>query len=421
MKKFDRQGFLAISTFFALIVLMVIQVSWLFNAARLEEKTFNQTVAKALIEAREEIGSRVPVCNNMKNYLCGHPCQATAKKKTIAEIDSIIRSQLNNYQIELDYTFEITDSTYLRDNSKLFGSKCYLQSLNGLLEKDGIQIRLVFPARRQFLLAQMKGAFLLAMFSVLFVMVSFIITFRMFKKERQIVKQTSDFINNMVHEFQTPLSNIRLAASLIKKKESTINDEKVMEYTSVILKENLKLENHVVNILKVSCGNENECSIEHADIHQIIADTGSEFKTRLDALNGKIEYNFDAKHYTLKVAPDHFVLIFSNLIDNAIKYSSSAPLIAISTINRKNTMEITVKDNGIGIETKDLPMIFEKYYRVSTGNVHNVKGFGLGLTYVKKLVEQYKGKIEVFSSKGSGSLFTITLPLDNEENKDIIG
>lgn len=416
MKKIDRQGFLAITTFIALIVLMVIQVNWLFNAARLEEQNFNQTVAKALNKSREEIGSRVPVCNNMKNYLCGHPCHVATKKKTIDEIDSIIRSNLNNYQIELGYKFEITDSIYVAKDSKLFGSRCYLQSLNGVLEKDGIQIRLEFPARNQFLLAQMKSSFMLAIFSVLFVMVSFIVTFRMFKKERLIVKQTSDFINNMVHEFQTPLSNIRFAASLIKKKEGVINDEKVVEYTNVILKENQKLENHVVNILKVSCGNENDCSLESVDIHQVIVDTGAEFKTRLDALNGKIEYNLDAKHHTLNVAADHFVLIFSNLIDNAIKYSALAPQITISTNNRRNSIEIGVKDNGIGIETKDLSMVFEKYYRVSTGNVHNVKGFGLGLTYVKKLIEQYKGKIEVLSSKNSGTLFTITLPLENEKN-----
>mgnify|MGYP001418017073 CR=1 FL=1 len=416
MRKIDRQGFLAISTFVALIVLMFIQVNWLFNAARFEEQIFNQTVANALIEAREEIGNRVPVCNNMKNYLCGQPCQAMAKKKTVAEIDSIIYSKLKKYHIELGYEFEITDSAYEQKDSKLFGSKCYLQSLNGLLEKDGIQIKLEFPARKQFLLAQMKGSFLLAIFSVLFVMVSFIVTFRMFKRERQTVKQTSDFINNMVHEFQTPLSNIRLAASLIRKKEAVLNDEKVVEYTSVILKENQKLENHVANILKVSCRGENDCALEQVDIHQIISETGNEFKTRLDAQNGRIDYNLDAKYHTLKIAPDHVVLIFSNLIDNAVKYSSLAPQITISTVNRKNTIEITVKDNGIGIDTKDLPMIFDKYYRVSTGNVHNVKGFGLGLTYVKKLIEQYKGKIEVLSSKNSGTLFTITLPLENEEN-----
>jgi len=416
MRKIDRQGFLAISTFVALIVLMFIQVNWLFNAARFEEQIFNQTVANALIEAREEIGNRVPVCNNMKNYLCGQPCQAMAKKKTVAEIDSIIYSKLKKYHIELGYEFEITDSAYVQKDSKLFGSKCYLQSLNGLLEKDGIQIKLEFPARKQFLLAQMKGSFLLAIFSVLFVMVSFIVTFRMFKRERQTVRQTSDFINNMVHEFQTPLSNIRLAASLIRKKEAVLNDEKVVEYTSVILKENQKLENHVANILKVSCRGENDCTLEQVDIHHIISETGNEFKTRLDALSGKIDYNLDAKYHTLKIAPDHLVLIFSNLIDNAVKYSSLAPQITISTVNRKNTIEITVKDNGIGIDTKDLPMIFDKYYRVSTGNVHNVKGFGLGLTYVKKLIEQYKGKIEVLSSKNSGTLFTITLPLENEEN-----
>jgi two-component system phosphate regulon sensor histidine kinase PhoR len=238
----------------------------------------------------------------------------------------------------------------------------------------------------------------------------------MFKKERLMAQQTSDFINNMVHEFQTPLSNIRLAASLIKKKEKSIHDEKVMEYISVIMKENNRLEKHVEQILKVANPANNHISPEDVDIHQLIGSTVHEFSTRLEGENGKIEMNLEASKFVLNAAPDHIKLIISNLIDNAIKYSNVNPHIIISTANTNNELLIKVKDNGIGIDKKDIANIFEKYYRVSTGDVHNVKGFGLGLTFVKKIVEQYKGKIEVTSSKNSGTLFTICLPLSHEAN-----
>ncbi len=418
MKKQDSQVLLAILTFIALFTIITIQVYWLLNAARLEEKEFNRSVANALNEAREEIGERVPKCDNMKNFLCGNPCHHIAQEKTIKEIDSIIHSKLHNYHIELGYKYEITDSADI-NNIKGSSQNCYLQSLNGLLERNGIQIRLEFPDRKVFIYKQMKGTFLLASFAVIFVMISFIITLKMFLKEKRQLQHTSDFINNMVHEFQTPIANIRLAANLLKKKDITNKDEKIPEYISVIIKENEKLEKHVKNILEVSSNGDNNCLYEKVNLHNIITETGKEFSTRLEGVNGKIEYSLNAKFHIINAISGHFTLIFSNLIDNALKYSKEAPIIHISTINRKNNIEICVKDNGIGIDTKDLSKIFDKYYRVSTGDIHKVKGFGLGLTYVKKIVEQYKGKIEVLSSKDSGTLFTITIPFGNETNKDI--
>lgn len=420
MKNNNRTRYLAIFTFLALAILLAVQVYWLFKAARIEEKNFNQQVNKALTEARQEIGNTLSTCSDMKNYLCGRPCLHSVRQKKIDQLDSIIHSKLDIYHIDLKYTFNITDSTTTRNSHKIFGSKCYLQSLNGLLEKDGIQISLLFPDRNQFLIGQIKGAFLLAFIAVIFVMFSFIITFIMFKKERLMAQHTSDFINNMVHEFQTPLTNIKLAANLIKKREKTLNDEKVVEYISVILKENLKLEKHVDEILKVACPANNHISIEEVDIHQLIIATVNEFSTRLEGENGKVDLNFEASNFLLKAAPDHIKLVISNLIDNALKYSTNFPLITISTENKLNEILITIKDNGIGIDKKDISNIFEKYYRVSTGDVHNVKGFGLGLTYVKKIVDQYKGKIDVLSSKTTGTVFIISLPLNNEANENLI-
>jgi two-component system phosphate regulon sensor histidine kinase PhoR len=207
-----------------------------------------------------------------------------------------------------------------------------------------------------------------------------------------------------------------LSANLIKKKEASINNQKVAEYISVIIKENHKLEKNVEEILKVTCAGNDNCSIEEINIHEVISNTSNEFTTRVESLSGQLTNELSAKKYIINAAPGHFKLIFSNLIDNAIKYSGDSPQIKISSQSTANVLQVKIIDKGIGIEKKDLSKIFEKYYRVSTGDVHNVKGFGLGLTYVKKLIEHYKGKIEVSSSKGIGTVFTITLPLKNEAN-----
>lgn len=415
MLKVTKQGYLAFFTFLALIILLAIQVNWIFKAAKLEEQHFNKMVSKALIEAREEIGASASVCNDMNAVLCGKPCQMAVHENKIDEIDKIIKSKLEIYHIDLDYTFEITDSTFTSNNGKkIWGPKCYLQSLNGVLEKNGIKIRLQFPNRNQFLMAQIRGAFLLALFSVIFVAISFLLTFRMFRREREMVTQTSDFINNMVHEFQTPLSNIRFAASLIKKKEDQIGDAKVSEYLSVIQKENHKLEKNVEEILKVSCSNGESCTVEAVDLHQEISDIADEFDARFESLEGQLTVNLNADKSTISASPEHVKLVITNLIDNAIKYSPESPIIVVDTINIGGNLQIKVSDSGIGIDKKEQAKIFEKYYRVSTGDVHNVKGFGLGLTYVKKLVEYYKGKISVSSTKGKGTTFTIQLPLKNQ-------
>jgi two-component system phosphate regulon sensor histidine kinase PhoR len=414
VNKTKQQKSLAFFTFIALIALLAIQVNWLFRAAKLEEDHFTSMVTRALVEARKEIGNSASSCNDMNNYLCGNPCQMKVQKIKIEELDSIIKSKLEIYHIELDYTFEITDSIYKRPNTKLFQSRCYLQSLNGELGKDGIKIRLQFPNQYQFLMAQFQGTFLLAFFFVIFVMISFIITFRMFKKERQIVQHTSDFINNMVHEFQTPLTNIRLAANMIKKKEPLSDQKKIADYIDVILKENHKLEKHVVDILTVSSTESDNFKEEPIDIHKIIEQLALEFTTRINSSKGTILLQLTASHFVLEVEKNHILIILSNLIDNAIKYTIEPPAITISTRNIKGMLIIGVKDQGIGIDKKNSQKIFDKYFRISTGDVHNVKGFGLGLSYVKKLVEHCNGKIEVTSSKQTGTIFTISLPLKNE-------
>jgi len=417
MKKPGKQTILALFTFMALLILLAVQVNWVFKAAKLEEEQFNLTINNALSEARSAIGETAQECPDMQNYLCGNQCKNHIRKEKIAEIDSIIRSNLEIQNIDLDYTFQITDTTLTR-SSRFFGDKCYLKSLNGLLEKDNIKISLEFPGRNEFLMAQIRGVFLLAFISLLFVAVSFFITLRLFRKEQMMVQQTSDFINNMVHEFQTPLSNINLAASMVKKKTDSLEDEKLDEYISVIKKENLRLRNNVEKILKVSSNQTNSEGTESLNINDLIKNIEHSFLHHINSFGGRINLKLDARHSKISGSYEHFYIILSNLLDNAVKYSKEAPEITITTKNTQGNIIITIEDNGIGIDKKYHDKIFEKYYRISTGAIHNVKGFGIGLTLVKRMVEKYNGTITVSGLKKQGTIFTIVLPLKYEKNED---
>ncbi len=419
MKNFSTQQYLAFFTFIALIAILGVQTNWLFKAAKLEEERFNYFVNKALTEAKHEIGDLASECEYMNDFLCGNMDKEGVSNKNVVKIDSILRAKLEKYDIELDYTFIVAELDAPEPGKGIFRNKCYLKCLNGMLEKDGIKIMLEFPARNQFLLAQLTGTFLLAIVSILFVMISFVFTSRMFRKERQLLQQTTDFINNMVHEFQTPLANVRLAVGLIKKRQNA-SDSKTSEYISVILKENLRLEKNVEEILKVSsCGNFiNREGHVLVDFNELIEQSGEYFKTRIESQGGSLQFSLNAQEANVLGDPNHFRIIISNLIDNAIKYSNDSPQIMVETNDLHKKIQLRIADKGIGIERKYLDKIFDKYYRVSTGNVHNVKGFGLGLTYVKQLVEIYKGKISVSSTKGKGTLFTIVLPLHNEQDEN---
>jgi two-component system phosphate regulon sensor histidine kinase PhoR len=227
----------------------------------------------------------------------------------------------------------------------------------------------------------------------------------------------------MVHEFQTPIANIRFATNLLKKKKAGNNDQKTEEYTEVILNETLRLQGHVEAILKVASTSDNQDNKEKIDMHLLIDHVISSFHFRLEHAKGTITFDAEASKHQIEAEWGPLTLIISNLIDNALKYVTQKPKIHIVTQNKENRLVVSVKDNGIGLRKEDQARIFDKFFRVSTGNVHDVKGFGLGLTYVKKVAEQFGGYVSVQSSPQKGSLFILTFPLidshvNTENNPD---
>lgn len=392
-------------TFAALALLLVVHVFWLFKAAALEERIFNQRVAIALKEARDEIGVRLGKCLRMNDYLCGKKCAHEVAQSKTAELDSIIRSKLEINNIHLRYSFSVSDTHAKGGGMSVSKRACYYQSLNGLISADGIRINLEFPDRSRYVLAQIGGLFVLAIFFIFFVGFSFVIMLRLYRREKMAMHRTIDFVNNMVHEFQTPLANIRLAVALLKKR--IIADAKQEGYLQVIQKEHHKLQNHVEEILQVSSLGCLPSGREVVDLLSLTRDVFENYQPGLVELNGRLDLHCQDGDYCVMGNHKQFEIVWNNLIDNAIKYSNQTPEIDLRLYKNKGKICFSVEDKGIGIEKEELQHIFQQYYRIGSGDVHNVKGFGLGLFYVRQILDLHNGKVSVESVPGKGSRFTI--------------
>jgi two-component system phosphate regulon sensor histidine kinase PhoR len=234
-------------------------------------------------------------------------------------------------------------------------------------------------------------------------------------KQRQISEIKTDFINNMTHEFKTPIATINLALDAIKNPKVIEDKEKVHRYLQMIRDENKRMHAQVENVLRISKLEKKELEInkEPLDINDIINHAIDHVSLIIEDREGTVEKHFNANRTTVLLNDVHFTNVFVNVLDNAIKYSPEKPIIEIYTENIKDFLIIKIKDHGAGMSKVAQKRIFEKFYREHTGDIHNVKGHGLGLAYVKRIIEEHNGQISVESEKGKGSTFSIKLPLIN--------
>lgn len=222
----------------------------------------------------------------------------------------------------------------------------------------------------------------------------------------------NDFVNNMTHEFKTPISTISLASQMLQDTSVGKTPETLKHISNVIRDETKRLSLQVEKVLQMSVFESDKTTLKLAEIriNELIKDIIGNFSLKVTSKGGKIISNLKAQNDLGFIDEVHFTNVIFNLMDNALKYSDKTPILTLETWNEKENILISVEDNGIGIKKEDLKKIFEKFYRVSTGNLHNVKGFGLGLAYVKKMVEDHHGSIKVESEPGIGTKFIITIP-----------
>lgn len=248
---------------------------------------------------------------------------------------------------------------------------------------------------------------------MMIIIAAFYVTVRSLLNQKKLSEIKSDFINNMTHEFKTPLATISLAVDALKNEKVLKNPEKLEYFRSIIKEENVRMNKHVETILQAALMDRQELklNLEEVQMHEMLAQVLENYQLQLESKNGEVQTLFNAKNDLVSVDEVHFGNLISNLIDNAIKYSNESILIKISTHSTSKLLIIRIEDNGIGMSKETVKRIFEKFYRAHTGNLHNVKGFGLGMSYVKTVIDAHKGKMRVESTLGKGSIFTIEIPL----------
>jgi two-component system, OmpR family, phosphate regulon sensor histidine kinase PhoR len=223
----------------------------------------------------------------------------------------------------------------------------------------------------------------------------------------------SDFVNNMTHELKTPISTISLASQMLKDKSIPIEDKNIDRISDIVSEEARRLSNQVEKVLQMAKFDQGELKLKFREVHlhELIESVVSNFMLQVESKEGILIPSLHADNDLIYADPAHMSNVISNLVDNAIKYTIRTPEIFIETRSKENQINMIFRDNGIGISSSNQRRIFDKFYRIPTGNIHNVKGFGLGLSYVKKIVEEHQGTIKIDSELEVGSVFTICLPL----------
>ncbi len=277
------------------------------------------------------------------------------------------------------------------------------------------QLLVSFPEKKKFLFSELINITILSIIFTLVIIIAYSSALNQLIKQRQISEIKTDFINNMTHEFKTPIATINLALDAIKNPKVIEDREKTQRYLQMIRDENKRMHAQVENVLRISKLEKRELEInkESVDIHEIIDDATEHVNLIIEDRQGIINTHFNAGRVTVLLNDVHFTNVIVNILDNAIKYSPEKPVIDIYTENVKDFVIIKIKDKGAGMSKAAQKRIFEKFYREHTGDLHNVKGHGLGLAYVKRIVEDHNGQIAVESEKGKGSTFIIKLPLIN--------
>jgi len=341
-------------------------------------------------------------------------------KISVALLDTLLRFEFANKGIRIEYEFGV----YSPDRNKIVlektgkyhdellfkGFPFPLFSGSGIATRDFLL--LYFPQQSKYNLQSLWGMMMVSLLLVLVIIAAFSYSVFTIIRQRKLSELKNDFINNMTHEFKTPISTISLACQALSDKDIPRSNEMYADYINIIGDENHRLGEMAEKILQTAILEKGNLHLraEAIDMHVLIADAIHKIAIQIEIRDGIITQSLNAEHPLIKADKVHLSNVIFNLLDNANKYSPRKPQIMVSTSNAENGIYISISDNGMGISKANLKRIFEKLYRVPTGDVHNVKGFGLGLSYVKFIVEKHGGSISVESEPGKGSTFTMFLP-----------
>ncbi len=351
-----------------------------------------------------------------------------------ADLSKYLRVEIQNQGIDLNYDFGVYSNEidgYLITNGKyhvaIIGDASEVEVTDNLSRsiheinlfdqsirgRDPVgALRVFFPRKTSFLISSILPALISSILLTGLILFCFVYTINVILTQKKVSLMKTDFINNMTHEFKTPIATISLAADSISNPKVKSNESMIDRYADIIRQENKRMLSQVEKVLQIARLDKKDFQLKvtRLNINDLVHTAAENSRLRVNEKGGKITVNINSSNSLVEGDENHISNVLHNLIDNAIKYSGEVPEINIETKDTKNGVSVGVKDNGIGITKEDQKRIFEKFYRVSTGNLHDVKGFGLGLSYVKAIVDAHKGEVSVTSELGKGSLFSVSFP-----------
>jgi len=395
------------------------QVFWVRKAYDLQEDQFNRRVFAAL----SEVVQTIRVMN--KDSAATEPVRQISNNYFIANIndspqpfllEDLLIDEFEKSDLKEDFEYGIYDcftdsivfvSKIIYNESATREKADKIHELENF-EPDGHYFGVVFPNKSSFILKQLEF-WMYSSLVILLIIIFFSYTVFVMLKQKRLAEIKTDFVNNMTHELKTPISTIGLSADAISNPNIVTTPDRLQQYVSIIKNENTRLKNQVERVLQIASLTPRKVHLkdEILDVHEIITKAIITFELQVLEKDGKIYSKLEATRPHIKGDMVHITNVIYNLLDNAIKYTNDEPDISVTTYSKSNELYVSITDNGIGISKQHQKMIFEKFYRVPTGNLHSVRGYGLGLFYVKTIMKAHGGRIEMSSSPGKGSTFTL--------------
>lgn len=405
----------------SIVGITMTQIYWVRRAFDLRENQFNHDVNAALSSVARQIfqinktpsPSNTPVEQISTNYFVVNisgPIDAG-----LLEFLLITEFEKSNVTAGFEYgIYDCIDKCMVGGNSispKKVKMQAHASTLPAM-NNDGYYFGVQFPGLKANLISQM-GIWGFSSAVMLIVIFFFVYTLFVILRQKRLSEIQKDFINNMTHEFKTPISTIAISSEVLRDPGIVHTPERLLNYATIIQNENNRLKQQVERVLQMARFEKEDIGLkkEILNVHDLIREATKNSSLSLEEKNGEIQLQLDATSCMAMLDRLHFTNVFYNLLDNAIKYTSKAPEICIVTKNTNSALLIEINDNGVGISEENQKKIFHRFYRVPTGNLHDIKGFGLGLNYVKSIVEAHKGKISVISEAGKGSTFKISIPV----------
>jgi two-component system phosphate regulon sensor histidine kinase PhoR len=409
----------------ALVGLLAIQLYWIRSASTVKEAGFRRSVNDAMVRVVYKLEQFEKRKAAVDNPVAGGLVNVQKHLNytdfiTEKQLDSIISLELNIRGIDTRFYYGIysPEKTYflmekaLGYRNELIGRGYAFPLFATDILSAPEYLLIWFPYEKPFLLTELWGMLLVSIILIVVIVYAFSYTISMLFRQKRISDMKTDFINNMTHEFKTPLSTISLACEALMDTDIQITEINPATYISMIRQENQRLAVLSDRILQAALMEKGQLKLHtsRVDLHIIIRDAIKNIRIQVEIKDGVIVTDLRANPSWIEGDAVHLTNLVYNLLDNANKYSQKKPLIRIQTMHNSSGIILSVEDNGIGISKNEQKRIFERLYRISSGNIHNVKGFGLGLSYVKAIVDEHHGKITVESEPDKGSIFTIFLP-----------